>query len=165
MTRAARRQPAFSSQPRLRLLLRGRRATERGASTIFVIGMVAVLFAVAGLAIDGGRVLNGKDRAYDVAEQAARAGANQLDIAAVRSAGGGQVRIDETAARNAAAAFVASVPGYSVEGIATSPTQVTVRVRGTVNSVLLSLAGFSTFTVRGDATASPVTGITSGAIP
>lgn len=26
--------------------LRGRRATERGASTIFVIGMVAVLFAV-----------------------------------------------------------------------------------------------------------------------
>jgi len=142
-----------------------RRLGERGASTIFVVGMVVVLFAVAGLAIDGGRVLNGKDRAYDVAEQAARAGANQLDIGAVRAAGGGRVLIDESAARNAAAAFVGSVPGYSVESISTSPTQVTVQVRGTVHSVLLSLAGFSTFVVRGDATASPVTGITSGVIP
>jgi Flp pilus assembly protein TadG len=127
--------------------------------------MVVILFAVAGMAIDGGRVLNAKDRAYDIAEQAARAGANRIDLAAVRAAGGGRVELDEVAARNAAAAFVGAVPGYSVDTISTTPTQVTVRVRANVNTVLLSLAGFSTFVVQGDATASPVTGITTGVLP
>ncbi len=145
--------------------LRRRPVGDRGASTIFVVGMVLVLFAVAGLAIDGGRVLNGKDRAYDIAEQAARAGANRIDITEVRAAGGGRVLVDEAAARNAAVSFVSAVPGYSLEAVSTTPTQVTVRVRGTVRSILLGLAGFNSFDVVGEATAAPVTGITTGVVP
>lgn len=161
MTRASRagRTPYLL---RLRRDLAGRR--DRGAATVFVIGMALVLFGVAGLAIDGGKVINEKDKAFDVAEQAARAGANQIALGPLRS--GGVVVIDSQAARSAAASFVSSTSTYQLDGSpAVNGNQVTVAVTKQISTNLLGLFGFGNFTIHAQATASPVTGIGAGGPP
>ena len=131
--------------------------------SVFVIGLSLVLFGVAGLAIDGGRVINAKDRAFDVAEQAARSGANQIDVPTLRKSG--QVVLRPDTARTAAADYVGSYSGYTLDGpIGTTATTVTVSLRATVPTTLLSLVHIDSIDIAGTATASAVTGI-NGAVP
>src|SRR5690554_5195515 len=79
---------------------RGRVADERGSISVFVLGLVVVLMIVAGLVVDGGRAVNARAEIMDDAEQAARAGANHVDVAALRA--GGAISLDAAAARAAA---------------------------------------------------------------
>ncbi len=51
-----------------------------------VVFAVAVVFLTA-LIVDGGIAMNAKERAADIAEQAARAAAGDIDIAGLRQAG------------------------------------------------------------------------------
>jgi Flp pilus assembly protein TadG len=125
-----------------------------------VVGFAVVLFAGAGLAIDGGRAINARDKATDVAEQAARAGANQLDQGSLRD--DGLVVLDQGAARARADSFVTSA-GY-LPSTATSANTVTVRASATYRTALLGIIGLNSIDVSGIATASTVTGI-NGAIP
>jgi Flp pilus assembly protein TadG len=128
---------------------------ERGSATIFVVGFAVVLLAGAGLAIDGGRAINARDKATDVAEQAARAGADQVDNRALRA--GGVVVLDQGAARVRADSFVLDA-GY-VPTTSTSANTVTVRTSATYRTALLGIIGINSIEVSGIATASPVTGI------
>lgn len=131
--------------------------------SVFVIGMSVVLFGVAGLAIDGGRVINARDRAYDVAEQAARKGADQVDVATLRASG--VVVLDQGQARAAADSYVHQNSGYSLDGpITTTGTTVTVPLKATLSTSLLSLVGINDLDINASATASAVTGI-NGAAP
>ena len=57
---------------------------ERGSATVFVIGFAIVLFLCAGLVIDGGLAINKRMRIADDAEQAARIGADSIDVTALR---------------------------------------------------------------------------------
>jgi hypothetical protein len=57
-----------------------RRRDERGSATIFMIGFAMVLFLCAGLVIDGGLAINKRMRIADDAEQAARIGADSIDV-------------------------------------------------------------------------------------
>jgi Flp pilus assembly protein TadG len=136
------------------------RLAERGSATIFVVGFSLVLFAGAGLAIDGGRAINARDKATDVAEQAARAGADQLDQGALRDLG--TVVLDQEAARFRADSFV-TVAGYGPT-TSTNANTVTVRVSATYRTALLGIIGINSIDVSGIATASPITGI-NGATP
>lgn len=136
------------------------RADERGSATIFVVGFAIVLFAAAGLAIDGGRAINARDKATDVAEQAARAGAGELDKGALRD--GGMVVLDQDAARFRADSFV-RVAGFTPTTMADARS-VTVRVSATYRTVLLGIIHINSIDVSGVATASPATGI-NGATP
>lgn len=136
------------------------RFAERGSATIFVVGFALVLFAAAGLAIDGGRAINARDKATDVAEQAARAGADQLDQGALRDHG--MVVLDQGAARARADSFV-TVAGYAPT-TSTNTDTVTVRASATYRTALLGIIGINSIDVSGVATASPVTGI-NGATP
>lgn len=131
--------------------------------SVFVVGLAVVLFGVAGLAIDGGRVINAKDRAYDVAEQAARAGANEIDVETLRTSG--QVVLRPGDARAAAANYVGKYSGYTLDGpIGTTATTVTVSLKATIPTTLLSLVNIDNIDIAGTATASAVTGI-NGAVP
>lgn len=136
------------------------RAAERGSATIFVVGFAVVLFAGAGLAIDGGRAINARDKATDVAEQAARVGADQLDLVALRR--GGAVVLDQGAARARADDFV-RVAGYAPT-TTTAVNSVTVRASATYRTALLGIIGINSIDVSGIATANPATGI-NGAAP
>jgi Flp pilus assembly protein TadG len=145
---------------RLRVTPAGRVA-ERGSATIFVVAFSMVLFAGAGLAIDGGRIINERDKATDVAEQAARAGADQLDQGALRNLQ--VIVLDQDAAKARADSFVRTA-GYAPT-TRTTARSVTVRATTTYKTVLLNIVGINSLDVSGTATASQATEATNGATP
>jgi len=62
---------------------------------VFVVFFTLVALALASLLVDVGNAVNAQERAADLAEQAARAAANAIDVADLRS---GTVAIDQTRA-------------------------------------------------------------------
>ena len=82
---------------------------EAGSLSVAVPLVVILALVVIGFAFDGANVLSAKRRSINVAEQAARAGAGQLDLATLRSAGA--YRIDPLKARQAATNYLAQA-GY-----------------------------------------------------
>ncbi|MBS3939868.1 MAG: hypothetical protein KG028_02800, partial [Actinobacteria bacterium] len=59
------------------------RQGEDGAVSILVVGLATALLMVAGLLYDGGQILSARREAFAVADNAARAGAQALDIGAL----------------------------------------------------------------------------------
>ena len=151
MTRAARILPA------------GGRA-ERGSVTLFAVFFTLVALALASLLVDVGNAVNAQERAADLAEQAARAAANAISVADLRS---GTVVIDQTRAcadaMNLIQAYVhTSRVDAAMTGPCTypSPRQVTVYV--SVTTTPLISAFFGSFTMRAHETACAEFGITRG---
>ena len=62
---------------------------ERGSILLYLLPIALVLLLFAGLVFDGGTALAARGRAADLAAQAARAGADALNQAALRSGGPG----------------------------------------------------------------------------
>ena len=96
---------------------------------------------LAGLCIDGGRVLNARTTLTDEAEQAARAGAQEVQIGGIRRTN--EVVLDPAAARAASAT------------VTTAGNTVTVTAETDAPTFMLSLVGVSTvhITVVGSAQA------------
>lgn len=124
--------------------------SERGSLTVFTAVLAVALLAMAGLVIDGTGKLRAARRADAVAEEAARAGADSINAATLRS--GGPVAVDPTAAVRAAQAYLASA---DVTGTATVDGANRIAVMVTISrpTDLLGLVGIHTFTVTGHATA------------
>lgn len=121
------------------------RRDERGTVTVFVVGFMFALLVVAGLVIDGGDVLATRREAANVAESAARAGAQALDTTGARTSGGAPLDAPSAIAR--AQTYLAQT-GYkgsaSVQG-----NEVLVEVTITRHMFLLGLAGVTSMTVHG----------------
>ncbi|MGW0734469.1 pilus assembly protein TadG-related protein [Streptomyces sp. NPDC002851] len=112
--------------------------------TAFVVGLFAALWLFAGIVVDGGLVLAGKARALDVAQEAARTGAQQLDVAQLRR--GDDVRLVRDAAARAARAHVAATGDQSAASV--RGEVVTVRVTHLQRTQILQLIGLDTLTVH-----------------
>src|SRR3954454_22297177 len=52
---------------------------DRGTISMFTVLFTVSVFLLAGLLIDGGLAISARERASDIAEQAARAGANDIN--------------------------------------------------------------------------------------
>ena len=134
-----------------------RRRDERGAATIFLIGMAIVLLVAAGLVIDGGLAINARMKVADDAEQAARAGADAIDLNALRNAG--EVTIDPSLAHSNATDYLADLGyGSGQYNVTVAGDSVDVTVRDRVGTSLLELVNISNFDVQANASASPLTG-------
>jgi Flp pilus assembly protein TadG len=135
------------------------RRTEAGSAAVFVIGFAIVLFVAAGLVIDGGLALNARMRVADDAEQAARVGADSLDVDALRQSG--EIVIDSGLAQQRAAQFLLTA-GYTPAqfAVAVQPDQqgVRVQVQDTVPTGLLGLVQIDEFEVNASAVSAPQTG-------
>jgi Flp pilus assembly protein TadG len=145
---------------RPRGVLSGRRVApdDRGAATIFVIGLSIMLLVMAGLVVDGGLAINARATAADIAEQGARAGAKEVDVGVLRR--DNVVKIDPVRATQQADAFLAdALDGNGVPVVNATPDQVEVIVTRQVDTALLGLVGFQSFTVRARATARAAVGI------
>ncbi len=131
---------------------------DSGAASVMVLALVVVLMVVAGLVVDGGRAVNARAAAMDAAEQAARAGSNQVDGATLRATG--EVVIDPVAAQAAAVDHLVA-RGYDAGRISveSDAQRVHVTVRQTVPTSLLSLVLVRSFEVEGSATARAAVGI------
>jgi Flp pilus assembly protein TadG len=143
---------------------RQHRDHDRGSVSLFLVIFTFAAFTLLALLVDGGTALNAKMRAADIAEQAARAAANQVDVAGLRSP-------DPTVAIGPGACEAAAVivGQYQV----TSHTSASMRdcdapTGATVAKVYVSVTTspviplFGSFTMSAEATASPVCGITQG---
>lgn len=128
--------------------------TESGTATAFVVGFAVVLLACAGLVIDGGTALNARMTLADDVEQAARAGAQEIDIVALRS--NDVVQLDARAAEGRARAYLGSL-GYSVSAANALGDTITVGAQDQVVPKLLSLVGVPPFDISASATAQAVT--------
>jgi Flp pilus assembly protein TadG len=138
---------------------------DRGSVSLYLAIFAIAIFALLALLVDGGTAINARERAADIAEQAARAAANQVDVADLR-AGNSQIMIGPGAC-DAADGVVeeyqvtshtsASVKSCDAEVGATSAT-VYVSVH---TSPLIPLI-FGNFTMTASATAYPACGITQG---
>ena len=64
---------------------------ERGSVSVFTaVFAIAVIFLLA-LILDGGSALNAKERAMDIAGQAARAAADTIDLQTLRASGRAEI--------------------------------------------------------------------------
>ena len=83
----------------------GRASRDGGMVTVWSVVLVMACMAMVGLVLDGGVILRARSSAFDIAAESARAGAQELDQAALAD---GRVVVDESAARARIAAYLAA---------------------------------------------------------
>lgn len=133
---------------------------DRGSTLIWLLLLTPTLFGFAGLVLDGGRVLAARQKAANIAEQAARVGVDTLDIAAYRDSGGTVDQVDPTRARSAACGFVAVARPGATCSAQTVGNRVTVRVTVTTPTAVLGVVGVGSLTTTGVGSARSAVGIT-----
>jgi Flp pilus assembly protein TadG len=133
------------------------RPPEAGSVTAMVAILTIGLLLLVGLVYDGGRILTAKRRAINTAEQAARAGAQEVSIASVRA--GGRHRLDPPAAQAAALAYL-SQAGYSGTARVRADA-IDVDVAWSQPTIILHLTGTGTPGGTVSASARSVHGVTS----
>jgi Flp pilus assembly protein TadG len=112
------------------------------------------LFALIGLVVDGGTAIATQSAATDVAQQAARAGAAQLSVSALRA---GQVALDAPGAVAAAEAYL-SAAGFSGSA-SVSGSSVTVNIQDAAPTSILGILGIGSINVTATGIATDVHGI------
>ena len=135
-----------------------RRRGERGQVVVFVVGITVALLLLAGLSVDGGRILSAREKALDEAQEAARTAAQQIDQGAVRA--GAVAPINAAAAQQAGAQYLASTGDNGV--VVVSGGDVTVTVHRSVSMQVLGLVGIGTVTVSESGTAHASRGTVNG---
>jgi hypothetical protein len=126
---------------------------DRGTVTAFVVVWLAAALLLGGLVLDAGLAVSTKVNARAVANAAARAGARELDITALRTRG--IVRLDPAKARATAASWIARA---GLAGTATvAGNAVTVNVTTARRTQLLGLIGITNIPVHAIATAAAIT--------
>lgn len=134
------------------------RQGERGSMSVFTVLFSVVVFLLAGLMVDGGAAINARLRAADIAEQAARAGADQIDVDHLRATGRTRL-LDEGQVCGRADEVMAAQGGDGVSAgscaVEQGGTTVTVTVNVTWKAFFLGALGFQGADMRGEATAGP----------
>jgi len=129
---------------------------EGGSLTAFVAVLSLSLFILIGLVVDTGRAIAARSAALDEAQQAARAGAGQLSVAALRS---GQVEIDPSEAVVSADAYLASV-GQTGGTTSVVGQTVVVHIETQDPTVILGIVGIDRIGISVTARATNVHGVT-----
>jgi hypothetical protein len=135
------------------------RTSDAGQITAFVVVMMAALILLVGLVLDGGLTLDARERALAEAQEAARAGAQAVDLAVYRQ--DGSLVLDPPEAVADARAYLAGIGASGTVRVSGNVVTVTVSIVQPMQ--ILDAAGLSSITVHATASATPERGIT-GAI-
>lgn len=127
------------------------RRDDGGYAAVWVVFLAGAMLAMAGLVIDGGYTMSTKREAERVAEQAARAAADQLDVAQLRS---GHQQVEPRQAAHAARTYLAHTDFRGT--VHADGNDVVVTVTGQQKSIILSAFGKNGWTVHGSARASGI---------
>ena len=138
---------AFRAAVDRRLAARG----DEGSLSLFYCVAALCIFVVIGLVADGGGALNAAARADDVAQEAARAGGQQLD--AGKAIPGEAVEVDPSAAAHAARAYLDREGVDGTVTVADGGTTLEVHVDDTYPTSFSSLIGVASIHVSGHGTA------------
>ncbi|RCG27983.1 hypothetical protein DQ384_25290 [Sphaerisporangium album] len=127
--------------------------------SVFTVLFSVVVFMLAGLLVDGGAAINARLRASDVAEQAARAAADQIDVENLRATGTVRLLGDEGAVCGKARRIVAAHGDSDLRltrcqtGAGQAEVDVAVGVRW--KAIFLAAFGFPGAEMSGTAVAGP----------
>jgi Flp pilus assembly protein TadG len=127
---------------------------DGGTMSLFFAVVFVAFLMMLGLVVDGGRLLDQRSHAHDVAAKAARAGAQQLAVGGFVGAGG--LDLDSARAQAAAHDYLAKAGMAGVVTVA-GPT-VTVTVTDIVELTWLRLVGATSRQVSATASADARTG-------
>lgn len=128
----------------------GQRHDERGSISIWLVTASFVMMMLVGLAVDLGGQVHAKQRAHDIAAQAARTGGEQLQAAPAIQ--GDYVAVDGLAARHAAESYLRASGVTGTVTVAGGNT-ISVRVTDTYAPKFLSFIGIGDLAVTGEASA------------
>ena len=127
-----------------------RRRDERGSISIWLALSSLVMMILVGLTVDLGGQVHAKQRAHDIAAEAARAGGEQVQAAPAIE--GTYVAVDTVAARNAAEQYLTAA-GVTGTVTITGGDTITVDVKDTYRPKFLSVIGMGDLTVTSHASA------------
>lgn len=132
---------------------------DRGTVAMFTTIFAVFVLMLAGLLIDGGLTIHARQRAADIAEQAARAAADDVDVAYLRQTGKARILASGAPCQRARllAARYEEVTGAIQCATSARTARVGVHIR--VRFQLLSAFGFPDMTMSGVASAQPQEGI------
>lgn len=130
--------------------------SERGSVTVFAVIITLVVVVFFGAVVDFEQALEARQDANTVAQEAARAGAGQIDRN--RAYTRGQFVVDPKSAIRAARSYLRA-SGYT--GTVTTAGRRTIRVHVSTTrpARFLSMIGISTLHAEGTATANLTTGV------
>jgi Flp pilus assembly protein TadG len=127
---------------------------ERGSVSAFLACLGVGLFVLVGLVVDGGRVLAARRAAIDVAEEAARTGADQLSVDELRQ---GAYVVDPARATSAVGDELRAAGMTGTASV--SEDTVTVEIETVVPMTILGIVGLHGISVTGEASATNVHGV------
>ncbi|MGV1029839.1 MAG: pilus assembly protein TadG-related protein [Dermatophilaceae bacterium] len=122
---------------------------ERGSVAVWMITTATAMVLMVGLAVDLSGQVHAKQRAQDIAAEAARAGGQQLQ-GAIAVRGQGAV-VDPAGALAAANTYIAAAGGVSGSAAVTGGTRVVATTQTSYSTKFLSIVGITTLTVTGRA--------------
>ncbi|MBN9620783.1 MAG: hypothetical protein J0H43_13795 [Actinobacteria bacterium] len=134
---------------------------DRGAVMFWVVPIMIGLIAMAGLIVDGGNAISARERAEDVSQQAARAGADALSPIALHDSDHSALTADPWAAR-AAAQRVLDSAGISNPTVVVNGDSVTVSVTVHEKTQVLSAFGLNDISGSASSTATALHGSNTG---
>lgn len=123
---------------------------ERGSISIWLAVSSFVMMMLVGLAVDLGGQVHAKQRAHNIAAEAARTGGEQVQAAPAIK--GEYVAVDTVKARNAAEDYL-SASGVTGTVTVTGGDTITVDVTDTYKPKFLSFIGIGDLTVTSNASA------------
>lgn len=129
---------------------------ERGQVTVLVVGMTMVVFAVAGLAVDGTRAFLFRRTLQSAADAAALAGASEIERTTYYASRGRSIRLDTERARGAALQSLRIRRLPARFSVMTDEDRVVVILRGTTRTIFLRLVGMGQIKVAVEAVSLPV---------
>lgn len=123
---------------------------ERGSISIWLVTSSFVMMMLVGLAVDLGGQVHAKQRAHNIAAEAARTGGEQVEAAPAIE--GRYVSVNTAAARAAAGQYLAAA-GVTGTVAVTGGDTIHVAVTDTYTPKFLSFIGIGDLTVTADASA------------
>lgn len=131
---------------------------DRGSTTVLVLGLALVTFAIAGLAVDGTRAFLYRRSLQNLGDSVATAAAAELDVTRYYRSGGDVIRLDKNSASEVGSSFSARRGPEVDVSVRATGGEVVVVVRGEIATTFLGLAGVDSIPVAASATAVPVPG-------
>jgi Putative Flp pilus-assembly TadE/G-like len=130
--------------------------SESGQTAILTLGFAMLVFAVAGVAIDGTRAFLYRRTLQNAADASALAGAGELDTSVFYRSGGTISRLRPADARRVALEWLAKRGLRAQPSVVADDEGLEVELRGRVTTSFLSLIGLRHIPVATEARAEPI---------
>jgi uncharacterized membrane protein len=138
--------------------VRSPRLGEQGQTTVLVVGLAIVVFAVCGLAVDGTRAFLFRRTLQNIADSSVIAAAGEISRARYYESGGRDLELDPVEANRTARKWLAQRGVPLAVNVQANERGVTVTARAALEPTLLGIIGIDRIPVEVQAVAQPVEG-------